>query len=380
MTLLCSLSTAIGCSAPPSAYDVGYKPSTALRAPVSQAIQTTNDLLSASNEPIRLLADWETPPTTRTSTDLTYLTVYLVRSDISANRRAVALRIIDQMIAQNLDAEVIADPAYEHCTDHDDCVERLYPLPPNVDVPISTLSIQTLENIASGELAQFAPRCECLILFDFDLVRYHRVLGYAWDAYFLANLFESEDELRTAAESGRVPSILLDGKGLSLHAILPMLLLHEVGHFRHEFAFPDTVWRSAVAKQMFDETLNETKREEVRADAYAGDVFNRGCFNRKLSEQTVEACYGAATISANMELLTLFGKSKEARCHRFFDHSDRYPNIMLRFKIMNQVLIPDSDSGYQNLTDYLDTRSILAEKSWMKTEAICADHYGHTYD
>ena len=359
-------------------YDADYLPSTAFRPEVERAVAAANDLLVAAGHEISLQTDWETEVWGLPPTDDSIITVYLVRSAATPSAVSAATDNAIATINAILETPTAVDPAYEGCRDEDDCVEFLYTQPEGAPVSANELALDVLEQIAANDLGVFRASCRCIVLKDFDLDRFNRVIGYPWDAYLLALRFETEEELLAAADEGRIPDSMLDGEGLTLQAWLPFLLLHEVGHA----ASMDSLSALQAAGTRLGDSLSsfsEPKRAEAAADAFAASILARGCFDRQLEPDVINACLGPSILSALLYTLGLYGKSKEARCVRYFDATATHPNIYLRLLIATHLQQPENDPGKNLLEDFLQTRDALSVRPWISANEFCHRRHGLTF-
>jgi len=360
------------CSDKPTPYDTGYLPAIALRTEVQKSVEISNQLLERSGRDWKFVTDWSTEGDVGHDSE-NVLTVYLVRSRarLSAVQASIdkTKKIVENQLAH--DHQVLLE--YDNCTDADDCVEKLY-----VNNS-SKLAIQTLSNIFETEIAKTQINCNCVVLFEDDLIRFKEMFTSYWDSFLLSIRFDSEAELKEAIEQDKVPHMLLDSIEENLFSFIPLFLLHEMGHFDRTFkpttihAFDDQI------DSMINLGLNSSKYEEIRADLFASDVYFGGCFSENITKEIQKTCVNGSTISMMIFAWTLTGKSKEARCLRYLDRSKTHPNLQLRFLIRDLYMSRDSESAKSLLSDFLNIRSQISSKSWINEVSTCKNMTSATY-
>lgn len=362
MSLACLVFAAIlptiACPPTPPAIVEQLGEATLLRPDVERAIQVTNDALQAAHEPFRVEASWQLNGRGLSKSEIA---VYLVRSPASSRVLARERKGLEAMIAAiGTDYGGIVEDA-EHCGDLDDCVETLYP-----EATVN-LVLKVLNRLNAWELAKTSPECRCIVLIEQDLRLYRIVFGADWDRYILLTRFDNAEELRAALENNRIPDDLLDGEGVPLEAMVAFLLLHEVGHLTD---LPLQISaRENVDLAKFLDGLSPDQREELRADSFVARVLVARCFGQNPTGLLLHACLAPPVLSMLTFVVGMKGKSKDARCLRYFDTVLGYPNWQARLLLLDYQLEPIN--GYLLLSKYLSTRQQLLEQPWIGESEVC---------
>ena len=90
------------------------------------------------------------------------------------------------------------------------------------------------------------------------------------------------------------------------------------------------------------------------------------------------ACLVSAYTSTVVFGLTMWGKTKEALCARYFDPSVNYPNLHLR-SLMRDALMSENASGANLFASFLATRAKLARNPGLQGVKRCADGLAATF-
>jgi len=378
MTILCSILLFIGsfsfCTANPTPYDANYDPATVLQEDMQKGVALSNSLLELSGSTTRFITDWSPGSSLPNKSD-DLVTVYLVKSGA---RKA----FVDQSLARTRKTaekiknnEFEIDTKYEDCDDDDDCVENLYG---SAASEASDLAIQTLSGVFESEFARVGENCHCVVLLEEDLLRFKEMFTSSWDTFLLDLRYESDEELLAAFEADLIPHKLLDQSNDSLPLFVPLFLLHELGHLKHEFLPQNSEIFNDNIDQLLSEGLSEKKYEEIRADLFASDIYNRACFSGEVQEDVRNTCITSSSVSLMYYVWTLTGKSKKARCLRYFDNSSTHPNLHLRY-LIKDLYFNDSEGAYNLLSDFLNTRKKIANKPWINENNTCQSMKNSTF-
>lgn len=351
----------------PTPYDIGYiDADEKLLHQVGNAVEITNELMAAAGEPSRLVLRrmGDQAPSQAA------LSVFLVTPPGSAAMVQARLdrigRKLDQFRLENFEM----DPKYENCRDEDDCAEFLYR-----GQNITELVVDTFDGLTNADVAREVEDCKCIVLHAADLRQYQAVFGRPWGAFIFGARYAGEPP----PDMTKVPDIMKEPDGLDLRWILPTILLHEVGHTRPEV--PLLVPKGPLEASMTEYVTQlggERKTEEVRADAYAATVMKRSCFLPGVGADAKRACVVSAYTSMVVFGLTMWGKTKEALCARYFDPSVKYPNLHLR-SLMRDALMSESASVAGLFADFLATRANLARKPGLQGVKRCSDGLSATF-
>ncbi|TGN37501.1 hypothetical protein E4L95_22860 [Paracoccus liaowanqingii] len=317
-----------------------------LRPVVEEAIDVANRLLSVSNEPFKITPFWSRDSR---ASDANEIVVYLMQSPASpAARVAQRNRTAEVLSSMQADQSGIDDAASD-CGELDDCVDQLYP------EETVNFAIRTLNELTRWEVGKTRKDCRCIVLIEHDLRMFELVFGADWDRYILLTRFAGfPGELEAAIEEDRLPEALTDSETVTLAAMVTLILLHEVGHSTdYSISSTDATMGSGLDELI--DSLDEERREELRADAFTGSVLGRACFERRLDPAEENACLAAAELSMLTFVVGMKGKSREARCLRFLDTVPGYPNWQARFMTINLFQYPNA-SSIGLLRDYIKSK------------------------
>lgn len=355
--LLASVLTALCAPAPPPVLD-GLHPAVALRPEVERAAATANALLEAAGETPKVVPEWNLDGTPGEDE----VVVYLMGSPASPSSQAAQRKRATELVETMQTNLPEIDQRFYDCSDSDDCVEGLYP------EETGTLAVNAVNQLNSWDVGKTDPDCRCVLLNENDLRIFAIVFGAAWDRYFLLNRFDSAEEFQQALDQGRIPEMILDGRAMTLEAMLVLILLHEVGHVSpHDFGPPPDGDGGTIAT--YRASLDASEREEARADDFLAGVLNRACIGRPLAQDQYDACLAPPELGLLTFVIGMKGKSRVARCLRYFDTVKGYPNWQARFLTISAALNP----GFSDmLGDYLGTRAELAKEPWARTTPGCA--------
>lgn len=351
----------------PMPYDIGYiDADQELLDQVGDAVGMADEMMAAAGEPLRLVL--------RRMGDQApgrdVLSVFVVTQPGSAAMVQAGLsktgRILDQFRLENF----VMDPKYKNCNDEDDCAEFLYR-----GQNITELVVDTFDGLANAVVASEVEECRCIVLHAEDLRQYQAVFGRPWGAFIFGARYAGEPP----PDMTKVPEIMKEPAGLDLRWILPTILLHEVGHARPEvpLVVPNGPLEASMSEYV-TQLGGGRKAEEVRADAYAAVAMKRSCFLPSVGADTKRACLVPVYTSMVVFGLTMWGKTKEALCARYFDPSVNYPNLHLRW-IMRDALMSGDPRGANLFADFLATRAKLARKPGLRTVKRCADGLAATF-
>ena len=120
------------------------------------------------------------------------------------------------------------------------------------------------------------------------------------------------------------------------------------------------------------------KDEEARADLYAATVMQRSCFSGKIGADAKRACVVSAYSTMVVYGLTMWGKTKEALCARYFDPSVKYPNLHLR-ALMRDALMSGNLKAVSLFADFLSTRAKLARAASFQRPGRCVNGIAATF-
>lgn len=343
----------------PTPYDYGLIDAEDQNGEVDAAIALASEHLRFANTPTRLIRrrSNDSAPIEEGS-----LAVYLVTEPGTAIAAIREMERLREKVAAFKLQDFQFDHAFANCGEADDCVENLYKAP-----NVTAIVLDTLQQITNSHVAEAPTECRCIVLYGRDLQRYQSVFGSPWGRFIVEARYAGE----APPANPSIPEIMLDDKGLAPRWLLMTILLHEVGHYHPEFVFqaPKGFAQSAITTYLsFLGTVR--KLEEARADAFAADVMHKSCFSSGLSADARHSCVAAAYASLVFFGITLWGKTKEARCVRYFDPSVDYPNFHLR-NLVRDVLAFDSSPGISLLEDFLRTRTALAKKEWIDGMPNC---------
>ncbi|MBP0115586.1 hypothetical protein [Bradyrhizobium vignae] len=354
MSLLCFL-FACALTVP---HDFGYVDAQdGSRIEVDAAIAMANEHLGAANIRRQLVYRGASERTKLADNEIAVYVVVEPGSAVAIKREIERLRT---KVLEFQSRDFQFDPAFQDCSDTDDCVENLYKGP-----NVASLVIETIEKITNSHVAEANNDCRCVILFARDLQRYQAVLGAPWARFLLRARFSGEID----PDTSKVPDIMLHDDGFALRWILVNVLLHEVGHHEKWFMYEVLQGPAQNALQNYRKFLGtERKIEEARADAFGADVMSKSCFSN-ISSDAKRSCITAVYSSMVIFGITLWGKTKEARCVRYFDPSIDYPNFHLRGLVRDLLMVKGSRP--ELLEDFLDTRAGLSQKPWIKDVPIC---------
>lgn len=331
-----------------------------LRPQVEQSADTANRMLAAAGEPYRITPSWLLEGRGLRPSELV---VYLMQSPASPSARAVqresAAAIIDSIHSD----EAGIDETFEGCADLDDCVEDLYP------EETGTLAIHVLNQLNKSEVGLTHSECRCIVLIEHDLRMFELVFGADWDSYVLITRYAGdEDGLREAIDQDLIPNSLTDGKAVSLKAMIAIVFLHEIGHQSNHEIIPSVLAEEAGLSD-FIAAQDGSRREEFRADAFVASVLKRACFGREVQTDEYAVCLAPVELGMLNFVIGVKGKSREARCLRYFDIVEGYPNWQARFLAMGVLY-----NGYSSVAlfqDYLETRAALARAPWVDEVPAC---------
>ncbi|MGP6087263.1 hypothetical protein, partial [Antarctobacter jejuensis] len=212
--------------------------------------------------------------------------------------------------------------------------------------------------------------CRCIVLIEHELRLFELVFGADWDRYILLTRFAGfPGELEAAIEEDRLPDALTDGETVTLAAMVTLILLHEVGHSA-DYSIDPTEATIVSGLNELIESLDEKRREELRADAFTGSVLERACFERRLDPGEENACLAASELSMLTFIVGMKGKSRDARCLRFLDTVPGYPNWQARFMTIGLMQHP-GPSSIGLLRDYIETRNNLMLLPWLSDVPVC---------
>jgi hypothetical protein len=371
MTIACFLAklglVSASLCAGPTPYDIGYiDADQELLNQVGNAVEMTNELIAAAGEPPRLVLRRMGAQVS----DQAALSVFVVTPPGSAAMVHAGLERMGKTLDQFRLESFEMDPKYANCGDEDDCAEFLYR-----GQNITELVVDTFDGLANADVAREVEECKCIVLHAVDLRQYQAVFGRPWGAFIFGARYAGEPP----PDMTKVPEIMKEPDGLDLRWILPTILLHEVGHTRPEvpLVMPKGPLEASVT-DYFMQLGGGRKAEEARADAYAAAIMKHSCFLPGVSADAKRACLVSAYASMVVFGLTMWGKTKEALCARYFDPSVNYPNLHLR-SLLRNALMTGSESSANLFADFLAMRTKLARKAGLQQVKRCADGLEATF-
>lgn len=233
------------------------------------------------------------------------------------------------------------NPEAQDCGDLEECVHNLYK-----NSNIGQTVARIINQHASFNTASTKPEARWIALYDADIQRFQILYDRDLMGYNSLPHFEY---------------------------FITIMLLHEVGHLNTRFRL-DSLTNKTESYERYLQALNDTQREEARADAFAAEMIRRAVFSpaNGLTADEKELLLYIPVQALLAYRFFLFDKSPGGLCRHYFDFTNSHPNFEMRYLAMTTLVNPANDL----LEKFLDTREALAQKSFTRTnpECTCMHH------
>lgn len=315
---------------------------TTSREILEKAIDMANLLLS-KQEDYFITPSWK-PSDSIQSNSNNVITVFLLRPKRYFPTFDYEKSLIDSFALALENVQL--DSTLSNCADTDECVHDMYK-----DSNIGTVVAQILNQHSTLQIANTNPKRKYIAFLDGDLQKFQF-------------LFE-----RGMIGKNRLPNF---------ENFLTIILLHEVGHLNQSFTL-DSLNLPEEAKIAYDKylsLLNESKREEARADAFAAKLIREVVLNsNNLTREEKEIAYFIPIQSLLAYVYFLFDKSEGGICRHYFDQTNKHPNFELRYLAMSLILMPNSQPNINLLNNFIDKREAIASKPYATKNPDCTCLY-----